>query len=308
MRLSLCIVLLGIVRFAPAQSQKCVPVEGDYILAEQFAVAVPVFGSLPPDTSMAPAPAPSVRRVFRSFEVESLAKRYGVVVEGATDICFERPTERLDPALVTEAMKVALANPEARIEIVEISQFPVPRGRIEFRREGLGRPSSPTSRTPVTWQGTILFGEKHRFTIWARVVLTAPVRYVVATANLKSGAPVTADQIREESAERFPLFGDLAVSADQVVGLMPLREIQSGKEIPLSLLARTLDVTRGEMVEVEVRSGGARLAFSGKAESSGRTGDLVSIRNLASSRLFQARVNGKGKALLDTNRSPKELK
>ena len=134
------------------------------------------------------------------------------------------------------------------------------------------------------------------------------MRYVTAVGNLKKGSPVTASQIREESVERFPMFGDLAVSADQVVGLMPLRDIQDGKEIQLSLLTRSLDVIRGEMVEVEVRSGGARLEFTGKAESSGRTGDTVTIRNLASSRVFQARVNGKGRALLETDRLPKESK
>jgi flagella basal body P-ring formation protein FlgA len=308
MKLPFCIVLLWVARFAPAQSQMCVPVEGDYIRAQDLALAVPAFGSLPADKAMGPAPAPSVRRVFRSFEIESLAKRYGVPLESFSDICFERPTEPLDTARVMEAMRISLANPEAKVEIVEVSQFPVPRGRLEFRREGLGRPSSPSARTPVTWQGAVVFGDKHRFTIWARVVVTAPVRYLVAAGNLKSGSPITAGQIREESAERFPAFNDLAVSADQAVGLMPLRDIQDGKEIQLSLLARVLDVLRGEMVDVEVRSGGARLTFNGKAESSGRTGDTINIRNLASSRIFQARISGKGKVLLETDRQPKELK
>jgi flagella basal body P-ring formation protein FlgA len=59
------------------------------------------------------------------------------------------------------------------------------------------------------------------------------------------------------------------------------------------------DVNRGDMVEVEVRSGAARLAFTGKAESTGHSGDLVVIRNLSSNKVFQARVEGKGKAFLD---------
>ena len=40
------------------------------------------------------------------------------------------------------------------------------------------------------------------------------------------------------------------------------------------------DVNRGDMVEVEVRSGAAHLAFTGKAESAGRSGDTIVIRNL----------------------------
>jgi flagella basal body P-ring formation protein FlgA len=301
MRTAFCIVLLWIARFAPAQSAKCVPVEGDQILARDLTVAVPAFAAVPPQTPVALAPAPAVRRVFRSFEIESLAKRYSLTLEASADICFERPTEVLDRNRVLEAMRLALSIPDANIEIVEISQFPVPRGRLEFRREGLGLPALPTSRTPVTWHGDVLFGDKHRFTIWARVVVTAKVHYIVAAGNLKRGEPITVNQVREESAERFPLLGDLAQSVDQVLGSQPLRDIQDGQEIRLPLLARPVDVNRGEMVEVEVFSGATRLAFTGKAESSGRTGDTIAIRNLTSSRIFQARVNGKGRALLETD-------
>jgi len=301
MRTSLCIALLWIARFAPAQSTKCVPVEGDQILAGELAVAVPAFAAIPPQTPIALAPAPAVRRVFRSFEIESLAKRYSVPLGVASDICFERPTEALDRSSVLEAMRLALTIPDANIEIVEISQFPVPRGRLEFRREGLGLPASPTSRTPVTWHGDVLFGDKHRFTVWARVVVTAQMRYVVAAGNLKRGEPITVSQVREESTERFPLLGDLAQHVDQVVGSLPLRDIPDGQGIHLPLLARPLDVSRGEMVEVEVRWGATRLTFTAKAESSGRTGDTIAIRNLTSSRVFQARVNGKKRALLETD-------
>jgi flagella basal body P-ring formation protein FlgA len=301
MRTAFCLVLLWIARFAPAQSTNCVPVEGDQILARDLAVAVPAFAAVPPQTSVALAPAPAVRRVFRSFEVESLAKRYSLTLEASADICFERPTEALDRDRVLEAMRLALSIPDANIEIVEISQFPVPRGRLEFRREGLGLPALPSSHTPVTWHGDVLFGDKHRFTVWARVVVTAKVHYIVAAGNLKRGEPITVNQVREESAERFPLLGDLAQSVDQVLGSQPLRDIQDGQEIRLPLLARPVDVNRGEMVEVEVLSGATRLAFTGKAESSGRTGDTIAIRNLTSSRIFQARVNGKGRALLETD-------
>jgi len=48
------------------------------------------------------------------------------------------------------------------------------------------------------------------------------------------------------------------------------------------------DVSRGDVVDVEVRSGAARLSFSGRAETDGRSGDMVAIRNEGSKRLFQA--------------------
>jgi hypothetical protein len=54
-------------------------------------------------------------------------------------------------------------------------------------------------------------------------------------------------------------------------------------------------VGRGDTVRVEVRSGGVLLAFDAAAESSGRAGEAVIVKNPANSRRFQARVEGKGK-------------
>jgi len=286
--------------FAPAQSTRCAPVEGEYILAREFAAAVPAFASLAPEAPLAPSPKPSVRRVFRAFEVELLARKYSITVEGSADVCFERPTEALSRERVLEAMQEVLVNPEVHIEIVEVSQFPVPHGKLVFRKEGLGVPASPTSRAPVTWHGDVLMGEGHRFSIWARVILTSPVSYVVAASPIRKGEAISAGQIREESAIGFPALGNLAQSAPQVVGLIALRDFKAGAEIRLNQLTAPQEVARGEMVEIQVLSGAARLALTGKAESSGRIGDIITIRNLTSNRIFQARVSGKGKALLDT--------
>jgi len=79
------------------------------------------------------------------------------------------------------------------------------------------------------------------------------------------------------------------------------RSSQGG--IHLAQLMLPPDVNRGEMVEVEVRSGAAHLAFTGKAESAGRSGDTIVIRNLSSNKVFQARIEGKGKAFLDAGRA-----
>jgi hypothetical protein len=58
------------------------------------------------------------------------------------------------------------------------------------------------------------------------------------------------------------------------------------------------EVGRGDRVAVEVHSGAARLAFEAKAESSGHAGDSVLVRNPENGRLFQAKVEGKGKVLV----------
>jgi flagella basal body P-ring formation protein FlgA len=116
--------------------------------------------------------------------------------------------------------------------------------------------------------------------------------------NLRSGQPIEARAIALKTEKCFPRGGDRDAAPDQVEGMQPVRPIAAGQEVRLDQLAPPNDINRGEMVSVEVRIGAAHLAFSGRAESAGRAGDQVSIRNLQSNRVFQARVSGKGKALV----------
>jgi flagella basal body P-ring formation protein FlgA len=156
----------------------------------------------------------------------------------------------------------------------------------------------------VEWRGNVIYGDNRRFGVWARVLISAPMPRVVAAEALKKGEAIGASQVRVETADRFPIAGDVAQTMDQVVGRAPMRVVAPGTEIHLAQLMVPPDVNRGEMVEVEVRSGAAHLAFTGKAESTGRSGDTVVIRNLSSNKVFQARIEGKGKAFLDAGRTP----
>ena len=61
------------------------------------------------------------------------------------------------------------------------------------------------------------------------------------------------------------------------------------------MLTTPREVERGDKIAVEVSSGGALLAFEATAESSGRAGDSIVVRNPENGRLFQAKVEGKGK-------------
>jgi flagella basal body P-ring formation protein FlgA len=244
-----------------------------------------------------------VRRVIHELELLSLAKRFSVPLDSAPDICFEWELAPLDRTVALEAMRAALPLPDLQIEITETSLFPVPRGRIEFSRDGLGHPANPAAATQVMWRGNLVYGDTHRFSIWARVVISAGLPRVIASTTLKRGEPIRASDIRVATVSGFPLRGDLAEREQDVIGKSPLRDLAPDSEIHLTQLMQVPDVGRGDMVDVEVRTGAARLLLTAKAESAGRSGDLIAIRNLSSNRVFQARVSGKGKAILEMEHS-----
>ncbi|HEY7335611.1 MAG TPA: flagella basal body P-ring formation protein FlgA [Bryobacteraceae bacterium] len=58
------------------------------------------------------------------------------------------------------------------------------------------------------------------------------------------------------------------------------------------------DVLRGQKVQVTVRSGAVLLNFEAEAQSTGRAGETVIVLNPESKRRFVARVEEKGKVLV----------
>jgi flagella basal body P-ring formation protein FlgA len=129
------------------------------------------------------------------------------------------------------------------------------------------------------------------------VRITVSCTRLVAVENLRSGQPIEARAVALKTEKCFPR-GDQAPAPEQVEGMQPVRPIAAGHEVRLDQLEPPNDINRGELVSVEVRIGATHLSFTARAESAGRAGDQVSIRNLQSNRVFQARVGGKGKALV----------
>ena len=280
----------------------CIPVPGDRILARDLADAWPAFAAVAGETVVAFAPAPGVRRAMGAGELVRLANRFNVHATGAAEVCFERPMTTLTEAEVLATMRASLAAyPEARIEIVALSRYPVPRGEVVFRAQGLQSPGSAAApRTPTSWTGEVRYGAGRRFAVWARVIVTVPLLRVRAAATLKAGEIVQAGALRVETGEGFPHPLRQAGTIEQVVGREVRRTIPEGSLIALDMLADPPEVLRGETVRVEVSSGSARLALRGRSESSGSRGETVRVRNLETQRTFPARISGKGTVVVNT--------
>jgi flagella basal body P-ring formation protein FlgA len=292
-------IAVGLLACAAPAWPVCREVEGDRITARDVAVSLPPFLRISPDVQIAYAPVPGARRVLRAPELLAAAKRHGIQLEGAVaDLCFEWRMRPLEPERMLEAMRASLDMPGAEIEIAEMARFPAPPGNLEFPRDRLGSPAMPDSRTPVLWRGEVAYGDRRRFAVWARVLIRVKTTRVLAAESLKTGQPAEARQFRVEEFLGFPLPSNIARSPEQVVGRLPLRPVTVGSEIRLDQFSAPFDVSRGDTVEVEVQSGSTRLSFSGRAESAGRSGETISVRNPESNRVFQARVKGKGSVVV----------
>ena len=273
----------------------CAPVAGDRIVAGDLARVWPGFAAVPGETPLGFAPIPGARRIFAPAELARLAARFAVAEPPPGGVCFERPTTPLTRERALAAMRAAQGLADARIEIVELSRYPVPAGDLAFPRESLRVPgaASPPG-APALWKGEVRYGGGKRFSVWARVVITGTRRRVVAATALRAGEPVAPESVRVEEFQGFPFGGRVAEAAAQVAGRRPRRTIPAGTAVPLDVLDEPAAVERGEAVRVEVTSGAARLAFTGRAETAGQTGETVRVLNPSSRRTFPARVAGKG--------------
>ncbi len=286
--------------FTTAGSAACLTVSGDRILAGELASVIPGMATIPAQVSIGPSPLPGVRRVFRRRDLSAIAKQTGVSIEGVPDFCIERVMETLDRERVVEAMLASIGVPDVRIEVVETSRYPVPRGRLEFRREGLHAPPQDRPGAPVDWRGSVLYGENHRFAVWARVSISAKLNRIVAAENLRRGERIMPSQLRLQTVEGFPDPGDLDQRIENIAGRISSRDVGAGEVVRVGQTTAATDVLRGESVEVEVQRGAARLLLTGRAETGGRAGEMVAVRNLSSNRLFKARVVGRGKVRVDS--------
>lgn len=289
------LLFLGMI--APPGS--CEMIANDRIFGEDLAKALPGFANkVPGDAVLGYSPVPGARRVFKSVELQRIGAPYGVVVAPDAEACFEWSLQPLTNDVVRVAILDALQSPDARIDVLAISGNQAPAGKVTFPISGLLASTLTGPQTPVTWRGEVLYQGSRKFSIWARVKLSATTTRVVATQLILPGQTVTPDQVRIETYDDFPLRNDIARNLDEVVGRMPRRALRTGLPVSRADLIEPFQVQRGDLVDVTAIAGAAQLHVPALAETPGRQGDLITLKNAHSGKFFRARIEGKDKALV----------
>ncbi|MBI4873285.1 MAG: flagellar basal body P-ring formation protein FlgA [Acidobacteria bacterium] len=276
----------------------CLPVTGKRITAGDLSAAVASFAALPPDTVLGYAPLAGVRRTFTRAEIARLGAVHKLETEAAGDVCFEWKTRVPQREELEAAMRAALQEPEARIEILETSLAPAPEGEIVFLRQGLPRTPPAGPVTGAVWRGYVRYAGERRFDVWARVRVLIPGTRVTAASLIKTGETVREDQIRVETVEAAGFDPQAVRGAAEIVGQVARRAIQPGMAIPRSYVEPPKAVSKGAPVRVEVRSGTARLRLEGTAEAGGNIGQTIPVRNVQSGKTFPARITAPGAVLV----------
>lgn len=281
-----------------AHSGQCEIIANDRIFGEDLAKALPAFSKMPGDTVIGYSPAPGTRRVLGPAELQRIGSPYGITVASDAHACFEWRLQTLTENVVRTAIQESLQMPEARIDVLTISRSLAPAGKVSFPISGLLASTLTNPDTPVTWRGEVQYHGSRTFTIWARVKVSATMTRVVATQLILPGQTVERDQVRLETYDDFPLRNDIARNLDEVVGRMPRRSLREGLPVFRADLIEPFQVRRGDLVDVTAIAGAAQLHMPALAETPGRQGDMISLKNPHSGKIFRARIEGKDKALV----------
>jgi len=281
-----------------AHSGTCEMISSDQISGADLARALPAFSSIPKDAVVSFSPVPGGRRIFMFPELQGVAKKYAISAPENSKACFEWPLEPLTEDKVRAAIRATLQAPEARVEVLAMGKAQGPVGKLVFPLSGLSASTSVDPSTPVTWRGEVQYHSSHKFAVWVRVRVAATMTRVVATELILPGRAVTAKQVRLETYDDFPLRNDIARSLDEVIGRVPRRAIRAELPVFRTDLMEPYQVQRGEIVQVTAISGGTELSMEAVAQSSGRQGDTISLKNERSGKTFLARIEGKDRALV----------
>jgi flagella basal body P-ring formation protein FlgA len=276
----------------------CHAVEGSHITAADLAAVLPVFAAIAPDTPFGYAPQPGSYRSIEPAELTRFAAAHGIQFHGIDTVCFEPMLSELEPLVIESSIRESLKSlgiASADVGIVEFSKFRVPAGKLTFPVESL--PAYAADNTAI-WNGFVEH-EHHRFPVWARVKIQAAQTRVVAAINLRSGQTIEANDIRLEDVRVFPSRAAGLKSVSEGIGMLAKRYVNAGTPLSGADLMEPFDVGKGEMVTVLVQSGAAVLTLEAEAQSDGRAGQTISLRNAASGKVFRARITGKGRALLE---------
>ena len=279
-------------------SPGCEIVSGDQILAADLSRTLPVFAAIPQDSVIGYSPAPGARRIFHFPELQRIGTQHGIVVPPGSQACFQWKMQSITDDAIRAAIRESLNVPEARVEILARSKEPAPEGKVSFPQNGLSAATNTDPSTPVTWRGYVLYNSTRRFSVWARVRVSSTMPRVVATEPLTPGKAIGKNQVRIETSDDFPLRNSTARGLEEVIGRIPRRAVRAGLPVLRSDLAEAFQVEKGDTVNVTVVSGAAQLELDALAETSGRQGDVISLRNSKSGKSFRARIDGKGRAIV----------
>ncbi|HEB49715.1 MAG TPA: flagellar basal body P-ring formation protein FlgA [Desulfobulbus sp.] len=247
------------------------------------------------------APAPGTDRELQAVSIIARVRNNeaaaGVAWKGSQKILVHREGIRIDRERIKEIIADFLARnvdrlPRAEYRFTSIqapSEIILPTGRLDWSVT----PSDPGILGSSSF--SIVFRVDGRTvkncTVRGHLEALAPV--VTARVTLKKGVIILPDQVTM-SRRDIAALKDPVLAPDQVIGLQARRTIARGRAIERRYLEQPPVIRKGELVKIFAIKGPMRISTTGIATRDGRTGDVIRVKNISSSKYVYCRVDAPG--------------
>ena len=132
--------------------------------------------------------------------------------------------------------------------------------------------------------------------LYVPVHLTVFQTVVVAARPLARGAVLTPGDIILAERETSRLARGYLLQPEQAIGHRIRRALSPGKPLTPSILESPPLIRRGQVVNLEARTGGLTVKMTGIAKSDGILGEIIDVENKTTSRRVQAIVRSRKSA------------
>lgn len=117
---------------------------------------------------------------------------------------------------------------------------------------------------------------------------------LVASKALSKGTEADPSDLETKKIDITKLRMKFVESAEDIAGMVPVRDISAGQIIGLNMFEYPQLVKRGDIVDISLEYGSLMISAKGIALGSGRAGDVINIKNKDSHRVITAVVSGRG--------------
>ncbi|HFQ90384.1 MAG TPA: flagellar basal body P-ring formation protein FlgA [Desulfobulbus sp.] len=247
------------------------------------------------------APAPGTDRELQAVSIIAQLRNAeaarGVIWRGSERISVHRKGTRIDRDRLRQIITGFIADnrdrlPRADYRFTSIqapSEIVLPTGSLSWTVT----PSRPEILGSSSF--SVVFRVDGRTvrncTVRGHLQALAPV--VTATANLKKGTIIQPDQV---TMARRDITGlqEPVQALNKVVGMQVRRSIHSGRAIEQRYLEQPPVIHKGDVVKIFAIKGPMRISTTGIAARDGRTGDMIRVKNISSSKYVYCRVDAPG--------------
>lgn len=267
-----------------------------------------IFSGLPADADKVLGPAPQPGKDM------TLNARTLMRVAIALDLPW-RPTSGADQVTLTRAATL-VKNDQIKDAVIDALTKEGIKDRFDISLNGpWPQLILPQTQRPSVEVSFIDFDASRD---WFQATLVAPSRdnpihttSIAGRVNYIIEVPVLRETIRHGTVigkrdidtitmDRRDIQPDMALHADDMIGLTPRRVVLAGKPITMKEVEAPRIVERGDTVTMIFQEGPLRLTAKGRAMENGAKGDYIRVVNDNSNRTIQGMVTGEKQILVET--------